>query len=195
MKAFVNGLSVFRIVSAFAIVPLLLLYQFYLTTLVVFIVAALSDFFDGWLAKKYNAASIVGGVLDHIGDKFLVVIALILTIMFLQIWLVIIPAVLMICRELYVSGLREAMGALKMDLPVPKARLSMGKVKTTLQVISIGVILLWIYVINAGYVHPFLTRYLLFIGIGGLWLSAASSLWSAVQYSHVFMQKIKRIRK
>lgn len=193
MKALVNGLSIFRIVAAFAIVPLLL-YQFYFTTLVVFALAGISDFFDGWLAKKYNVVTKLGGVLDHMGDKFLAVNALLLLMMFLQIWLVIIPVVLMIARELYVSGLREFLGTQKMDMPVPSARMSMGKIKTTLQLVSIGVLLLWIYVINAGYTHPFLTRWLLFIGIGGLWLSLVASLWSATQYTRVFMTKLKSIK-
>ena len=193
MKSFVNFLSIFRIVAAFAIVPMLL-YQWYLLTVILFALACISDFFDGLLAKRYNVVTKLGSVLDHIGDKFLVVNALVLTIMFLQIWLVIIPAILMICRELYVSGLREFLGTQKISMPVPSPRMSMAKVKNTLQMVSIGAIFLWIYSINAGYMNAFMARYLLFIGVAGLWLSLIASLWSAGQYTLVFWDKVKKLK-
>ena len=193
MKLLVNFLSVFRIIAAFAIVPMLL-YQWYLLTVIVFALAGISDFFDGYLAKRYNVVTKLGGVLDHIGDKFLVVNALVLAIMFLQIWLVIIPAILMICRELYVSGLREYLGTQKISMPVPAPRMSMAKIKLFLQGVSIGIIFLWIYSINAGYTGAFMARYLLFIGVAGLWLSLAASLWSAGQYTIAFWGKIKKLK-
>ncbi len=68
MKRFVNFLSGFRIAAAFAIIPMIM-FGWYWTTFIVYVLAAASDFFDGYLAKKYNATSKLGGVMDHIGDK------------------------------------------------------------------------------------------------------------------------------
>ena len=63
MKAFVNFLSAFRIASAFAIIPTLLL-GWYGTSFILYVLASLSDFFDGYLARKYNVCSKLGGVMD-----------------------------------------------------------------------------------------------------------------------------------
>ena len=87
-----------------------------------------------------------------------------------------------------------------MDLPVPKPRLSMGKVTAFLQMVSIGIILIWIWGINIAepcefMLSDFMTRWLLFIGIGGLWLSLAASVWSAVEYTVTFAKKITQIKK
>ena len=53
-------------------------------------------------------------------------------------WTVVIPIIIMIARELYISGLREFLGTQKIEMPVPKARFSMGKIKTTIQMIAIA---------------------------------------------------------
>ena len=146
MKAFVNFLSAFRIASAFAIIPTLLL-GWYWTSFVLYVLASLSDFFDGYLARKYNCVSKLGGVMDHIGDKLLVANTLIVLSIVLAFilpvfipgypaWIIIVPTILMISRELYISGLREFLGTQKIEMPVPKARFSMGKIKTTLQMVA-----------------------------------------------------------
>ena len=66
MKFFVNFLSAFRIAAAFAIIPTLM-FGLYWTTFILYVLAALSDWFDGFLARKYNVCSKLGGVMDHIG--------------------------------------------------------------------------------------------------------------------------------
>ena len=193
MKIFVNLLSVSRIVAAFAIVPLLL-EQYFDWAFYVFVFAAFSDWLDGFLARRFRVETKVGGVLDHMGDKFLVVNALIMVIMFLQIWSVLAPAVLMICRELYVSGLREFLGTQKIEMPVPKARFSIGKIKTAVQMLVLAMMLLWVWAVNADWQSELLTYYLLFAGIGGLWLALACSLTSAAQYTVQFAKNMKRIK-
>ena len=67
MKFFVNFLSAFRIAASFAIIPTLM-FQLYWTSLILFVLGALSDFFDGYLARKYDVCTKIGGVMDHIGD-------------------------------------------------------------------------------------------------------------------------------
>lgn len=199
MKKFVNSLSVFRIIAAFVIIPTLM-FQMYWLTFVLYVLAAVSDFFDGYLAKKYNATSKIGGVLDHIGDKFLVVNTMILLAVMMPIWFIIIPVILMVARELYISGLREFLGTQKIEMPVPKARFSMGKIKATLQMITVGAFLL-MFALGAilrpdmtSRVLMYIIYYLPFIGIALLWMSLVASLWSATEYTKTFIEKIKKIK-
>ena len=87
MKFFVNFLSAFRITAAFAIIPTLM-FQMYWTTFILYVLAAVSDWFDGYLARKYNACTKIGGVMDHIGDKLLVVNTLIMLSVMMPVWFV-----------------------------------------------------------------------------------------------------------
>lgn len=199
MKAFVNFLSIFRIVSSFAMIPLLM-FGLYKTSFVIFVLASLSDWFDGFLARKYNVCSKIGGVLDHIGDKLLVVITLIMLSLMMPIWYIVVPVIIMIARELYISGLREFLGTQKIEMPVPKARFSMGKIKTTLQMISICVFLL-LFVVGTMLTPETVSEFLMqlitvlpAIGIVGLWLSLLASVWSATQYTFTFAEKLKQIK-
>lgn len=196
MKFFVNFLSAFRIFSAFAIIPALM-FQMYWIGFILYVLGAASDWFDGYLARKYNVCSKVGGVMDHIGDKLLVANTLILLAAMVPAWFIVVPVIIMIARELYISGLREFMGTQKMEMPVPKARFSMGKIKTTLQMISIGAFLLMFALGSSaigGRVTGLLFIILPEIGIWGLWLSLVASLWSAAQYTVTFAEKLKKIK-
>ncbi|MBP3340248.1 MAG: CDP-alcohol phosphatidyltransferase family protein [Alphaproteobacteria bacterium] len=199
MKFFVNFLSAFRIAAAFAIIPTLM-FELYWTTFILYVLAAMSDWFDGYLARKYNVCTKIGGVMDHIGDKLLVVNTLIMLTVMMPVWFIVVPVILMVARELYISGLREFLGTQKIEMPVPKARFSMGKIKTTLQMISIAAFLL-IFVIST-MITPntdsrtliYLIYTLPYIGIWGLWLSLVASLWSATQYTQTFLGHMKKIK-
>ena len=210
MKAFVNFLSIFRIIIAFVIMPAVI-FDWYPVALVLFILGAASDWFDGYFARKYNCCSKLGGVLDHIGDKLLVCNALMLLplipieITFYstfnapvirKLWFIIIPIILMIDRELYVSGLREFLGTQKIEMPVPKARFSMGKIKTTLQMVSIIIVLLAVslYKIPGNKTFIYLLSKLPITGIAILWFALVASLWSATQYTFTFLEKLKKIK-
>lgn len=199
MKFFVNFLSAFRIAAAFAIIPALM-YQRYMTAFVLFLLASISDFFDGYLAKKFNATSKLGGVMDHIGDKFLVVNTMVMLSIMMPVWFIFVPVIIMIARELYISGLREFLGTQKIEMPVPKARLSMGKIKTTLQMVSLCAFLL-LFALTQYITPDTITRTALIVmnvlsqvGIIGLWLSLVASLWSATQYTFTFAEKYKKIK-
>ncbi len=199
MKFFVNFLSAFRIFAAFAIIPTLM-FQWFWLTFILYVLGAVSDWFDGFLARKYNVTSKVGGVMDHIGDKLLVANAMILLAAMMPVWFIVVPVIIMIARELYISGLREFMGTQKMEMPVPKARFSMGKIKTTLQMIAVGAFLL-MFVVGAGITPTTNSRIVMMlvyvlpqIGIWGLWLSLLASLWSAAQYTVTFSEKLKKIK-
>ena len=199
MKFFVNFLSAFRIATSFAIIPTLM-FQMYWTTFILYVLAAVSDWFDGYLARKYNACTKIGGVMDHIGDKLLVVNTLIMLSVMMPVWFIVVPVILMIARELYISGLREFLGTQKIEMPVPKARFSMGKIKTTLQMISIAAFLL-IFAIGTLITPASDSRTLMYliyilpqIGIWGLWLSLVASVWSATQYTKTFLGHLKKMK-
>ena len=199
MKFFVNFLSAFRIAAAFAIIPTLM-FGLYWTSFILFLLAAVSDWFDGFLARKYNVCTKLGGVMDHIGDKLLVVNTLIMLTVMMPVWFIVVPVILMIARELYISGLREFLGTQKIEMPVPKARFSMGKIKTTLQMIAIVAFLLMFAMAtlmtttNSSFVM-WTINVLPYIGMWGTWLALVASLWTATQYTFTFAQKLKQIKK
>ena len=206
MKFFVNFLSAFRITAAFAIIPLIMFSSynptiFWWATFIVFILAAISDWFDGYLARKYNVCTKLGGVMDHIGDKLLVSNTLIMLAALTPIWFIVVPFILMIARELYISRLREFLGTQKIEMPVPKARFSMGKVKTALQMITITSFLL-LFALSTMLTPEMDSRVMMWtvnilsqIGIWGLWLSLIASVWSATQYTFTFAEKLKQIKE
>lgn len=202
MKIFVNFLSIFRILAAFAVIFTIRINWPYgpWVTFILFALGAISDWFDGFLARKYNCCSKLGGVLDHIGDKLLVCNTLIMLALIIPTWFVVIPVILMIARELYISGLREFLGTQKIEMPVPKARFSMGKIKTTIQMVAIATIFLF-FAISASVTPETDNRiifYLIYIlpeiGKFCLWMALLASIWSAIQYTFTFAQKLKKIK-
>lgn len=200
MKTFVNLLSAFRICVAFLIIPTLMM-QWYWVSLVLFILGAVSDWLDGFLARKFNCCTKLGGVLDHIGDKLLVVNTFIMLALMMRFWFIIIPVILMISRELYISGLREFLGTQKIEMPVPKNRFSMGKIKTTLQMVTI-IAFLSLFAISSVVTPDTISANMLIvmnilsqIGIIFIWFALIASLWSATQYTFTFLEKIKKIKK
>ena len=199
MKFFVNFLSAFRIVASFAIIPTLM-FQLYWTTFILYALAAMSDWFDGYLARKYNVCTKIGGVMDHIGDKLLVVNTLIMLTVMMPVWFIVVPVIIMIARELYISGLREFLGTQKIEMPVPKARFSMGKIKTTLQMVATCALLLGLCMPQLVLV-PSMEMFaiygffgLMYSGVACLWLALVASLWSATQYTITFLGHLKKIK-
>ena len=199
MKIFVNFLSIFRILAAFAII-FTIMFNMPWITFALFALGAISDWFDGYLARKYKCCSKLGGVLDHIGDKLLVCNTLIMLTLMGPVWYIVIPVIFMIARELYISGLREFLGTQKIEMPVPKARFSMGKIKTTIQMVAIAAFLLWFAIFSS--ISPETNNRVVFylvyilpkIGIFCLWSALVASIWSATQYTFTFAQKLKKIK-
>ena len=105
--------------------------------LVLFVSAAVTDWFDGYLARAWKQETKLGAMLDPIADKAMVVIALMVIIGFSSWspWLVL-PATVILFREVFVSGLREFLGDVAGTLKVTK----LAKWKTTLQMIAIAVL-------------------------------------------------------
>ncbi|MBY5973443.1 CDP-diacylglycerol--glycerol-3-phosphate 3-phosphatidyltransferase [Pseudooceanicola marinus] len=106
--------------------------------LVLFVVASLTDYADGYLARKWQQVSKLGTMLDPIADKAMVVIALMVLAHFSTLSaLLILPAALILFREVFVSGLREYLGDTAGLLKVTK----LAKWKTTAQMVAIAVLL------------------------------------------------------
>lgn len=105
--------------------------------LTLFVGAAITDYFDGYLARLWKQESIFGAMLDPIADKAMVVIALVVITGFsgMNPW-ILLPATLIIFREVFVSGLREFLGATAKLLAVTK----LAKWKTTAQMVAIAVL-------------------------------------------------------
>ncbi|MFO6465864.1 CDP-diacylglycerol--glycerol-3-phosphate 3-phosphatidyltransferase [uncultured Jannaschia sp.] len=105
--------------------------------LVLFVVAAVTDWIDGWWAREYNQESRFGAMLDPIADKAMVVIALLVITGFsgMNPW-ILLPATVILFREVFVSGLREFLGATAGLLKVTK----LAKWKTTAQMTAIAVL-------------------------------------------------------
>ncbi|MBL4811632.1 MAG: CDP-diacylglycerol--glycerol-3-phosphate 3-phosphatidyltransferase [Rhodobacteraceae bacterium] len=105
--------------------------------LVLFVLAAATDFFDGYLARRWGQESRFGTMLDPIADKAMVIIALLVITGFsgMNPW-ILLPATLIMFREVFVSGLREFLGAEAGKLAVTK----LAKWKTTAQMVAIAVL-------------------------------------------------------
>lgn len=101
----------------------------------IFVAAAITDYFDGYLARAWNQQSALGRMLDPIADKLLVAAVLMMlvaheTVSGWNIW----AAIVILLREILVSGLREFLAELKVSVPVSKV----AKYKTTLQLVALG---------------------------------------------------------
>ncbi len=135
-----NILTVMRLLAA----PALAVMFLYFNTpwadwfaLILFVTAALTDFLDGYLARAWKQESKFGAMLDPIADKAMVLIALLVIIGFsgVKAW-ILLPATMIFFREVFVSGLREFLGAKASKLKVTK----LAKWKTTAQMIAIAVL-------------------------------------------------------
>lgn len=138
---------------------------------VIFAVAAITDWLDGWLARKLEQSTPFGAFLDPVADKLMVVVALVLLVEDYHFPLFTIPALIIIGREIVISALREWMAELGKRANVAVSWL--GKLKTTIQMIAIIVLM------AAG---PLLPHWFLWAGYLLLYIAAALTVWSMVLY-------------
>ena len=149
----------------------------HLASFLVFGLASLTDFFDGYLARKWKLETKFGAMIDQIADKLLVCAALLCLVSTNSADLI--PVVIIIFREIFVSGLREFMGNEGIAMPVS----GLGKWKTATQLIAI--VLLMIAPLYSGQTYG-----VEFFGTILLWLSAALSAITAIQYWRVVSRNI-----
>ncbi len=175
MKNLPNVLTISRIVL---LAPLLIMIylpnnQLNLISVILFILIALTDFFDGFFARRQNITSEFGKMLDPIADKLLVVGVLIVLMIKGTIGdLSILPALLIIFREIFISGLREFAANRNSQASIDVSQV--GKLKTAIQMLSLLLIL-------SGLVLKDLII-LLNIGIIFLWISMLLALISGYKY-------------
>ncbi len=135
-KSVPNALCLFRIALIVPIVYVLLSPAFGKEwILILFLIAAFTDFLDGFLARRWDARTPLGSMLDQISDKLLITALLVMLIFYG--FTAVITVLIIILREIYVSGLREYLGQQGIAVPVSK----IGKFKTAVQMIAIAVIL------------------------------------------------------
>jgi CDP-diacylglycerol--glycerol-3-phosphate 3-phosphatidyltransferase/cardiolipin synthase len=137
-----------------------------------FVAAALTDWLDGYLARALEQQSTLGRMLDPIADKLIVGAALMMlvhdnTIAGLSIW----AAVIILCREILVSGLREFLAELNVKVHVTQ----LAKWKTTMQMVALAVLL-------AGPAADKIIPGITLTGLAFLWLAALLTLWTGYDY-------------
>ena len=104
-----------------------------------FVVAAVTDYLDGYLARHMNEISALGRFLDPIADKLLIASLIVILVATRQIeGLLVIPAIIILCREILVSGLREYLAEIKVSLPVS----NLAKWKTAIQMVALGFLII-----------------------------------------------------
>lgn len=168
-----NLLTLFRI----ALIPVLVVlfyapieYRAFYTALV-FSVAGLTDWLDGYFARKLGQMTPLGAFLDPVADKLMVAIALALLIEVYNVWWFTLPAIVIIGREIVISALREWMAELGKRTSVAVSYI--GKLKTTAQIIAIIGLLLF----QDSRDGVFYT-----INMIALYIAALLTLWSMVIY-------------
>ena len=167
---FPTYLTLFRL----ALIPLFVV-VFYLPityspeiTTFIFFIASITDWFDGYLARKWNQTTPLGAFLDPVADKVLVAVAFVCVVEYYHTWWITIPICIMIAREIIISALREWMAELGKRTSVAVSM--WGKIKPTAQMLALGG-MLWR--------QSDLMETLAFIL---LYIAAALTIWSMLQY-------------
>jgi CDP-diacylglycerol--glycerol-3-phosphate 3-phosphatidyltransferase len=151
------------------------------TALAIYAVAAITDFFDGYLARMLSQQSALGRMLDPIADKLLVSACLMMLvanhdISGVSLW----AAIVILCREILVSGMREFLAELRVGLPVS----TVAKWKTTAQLLALG----FLIVGPAGEeVLPGNIK----IGVTLLWIAASLTLYTGWDYMKAGMKYVE----
>jgi cardiolipin synthase (CMP-forming) len=138
----------------------------------IFLVAAITDYADGWVARRRNVESRLGQMLDPIADKLLIASALVMLVYMDDIrgW-VIIPALVILAREILVSGMREFLATISVQVPVS----SISKFKTVLQVVAISMLIVAPAIEHVwGWMHR--------AGIVTLWAAAMLTIYTGFSY-------------
>lgn len=145
-----------------------------------FVIASITDFLDGFIARKKNIVTVFGSFLDPIADKFLVISALIMLQALDRINVLLV--LILVLREMYITALRLL--AMEKGISVPVGTL--GKWKTATQMV--GIPLLMANDIPWGINMPLL-------GTVAIYLAAIFSTYSAIEYSLGLIKKIQKIRR
>jgi cardiolipin synthase len=166
-----NILTLSRII----VIPIIIL-SFYFDDIVfahrlaaaLFLYASVTDFFDGYLARRFNIQSNFGKIFDPIADKLLICSILVMLVSCRK--MEVVPCLLILSREILISGLREFLAGIKVSVPVTQ----LSKVKTTMQMVALFILLLGSK--GSGIV------YLDLIGKIALWIAAILTIITGYLY-------------
>src|SRR6185312_4388456 len=188
MLSLPNLLTLSRIVA----VPLLVFLLWrpapvdYAITFVLYCIVAITDYFDGYLARAWGSISRLGQFLDPIADKIMVAAVIVMLISSRKAnpipeigGLNLIPALVILLREIIVSGLREYLAGLQVSVPVS----ALAKWKTTLQLVALGALILAGALPHAPWVH--------LAGLICLWAAAALTLITGYDYLRVGLKHME----
>ena len=152
----------------------------YAIIFVLYCIVGITDYFDGYLARSQGQISRLGQFLDPIADKIMVAAVIMMLVSSRKMsgepvihGLHIIPALVILLREIIVSGLREFLAGSQVSMPVS----SLAKWKTTLQLVALGALILAGAVPHAQWVHD--------VGLGSLWAAAALTLVTGYDYLRI----------
>jgi cardiolipin synthase len=187
-----NAITILRVVlvPVFAVAFALPGNTWRMVAFVVFCIAGLSDALDGLAARKLNAGSDFGRMLDPIADKVLVAVALMMLVAEgnieqfnlepgLHSLLKLVPALIILSREILVSGLREFLAGTRVTIRVT----AVAKLKTTIQMIAIGAMIL----------GPIADKFVpgsAYLAYAALWIAAALTVYTGVVYFNEGMKHL-----
>lgn len=150
---------------------------------ILFVLAAASDWLDGWLARKLNAVTPIGAALDHTADKVLITSVLVALAYAALPLALVAAAVVILGRDVTLAGLREGLAGTGTTIPVGE----LGKWKTTALMIGVGAFLAFQSAALLGAPEP-LIQGLIWAAQILIWTAAALALVSAAQYVGVLLR-------
>ena len=146
MSLFINFITVSRMIFGAIIFVLLTRTEFYWFAFILFFIASITDYFDGYLARKYNLVSQLGEILDPIADKILIVFLLFAISVNLTSYYIGFLSAIIIAREIWVGALRD-FNARQQNTHATKVTF-LAKIKTTIQLFTISTYLLGLAMSN-----------------------------------------------
>ncbi len=146
----------------------------------VFWLAGITDILDGYLARRLNQTTPFGAFLDPVADKIMVAVSLVMIVDHYAVIWITLPAMIMICREIMISALREWMAEVGQRASIAVSWV--GKIKTAMQMIALF-LLIWQYNVAMEWV-----------GFTFLYIATALTLWSMVAYLKVAWPALNQSR-
>ena len=161
MNALIQSLTYLRIIAGPIIFMLITFFDFYGIALILFVIAGLSDYLDGFLARKYNLVSVIGSVLDPIADKILITFVIIGLALTMESSFVAFVGALILAREFWVGALRD-LNARSGNTSATDVTF-LAKIKTAIQLCALAGFLLGLYTGNV--MVLFLSNFMLVLAL------------------------------
>lgn len=170
-------LTLSRIIIAPFLFVLIIFFQSFGWALMLFLITSITDYFDGFLARKYNSESVIGEILDPIADKIIIIFLLFALSIHLESYFIAGLGATMVARDIWINGVREYNARLSQS---DKTKVTfLAKIKTSIQMLTISTYLFALFLGNS---------FLLFISDFLLFLSVVISLLTGFKYTVSSMQ-------